>query len=152
VCPPGQLNILNVTLTVVLLLFFIQWFCLNVVNVLNVLCAKGSVLWLLYINYLITCTLYLCLLTWTMSFSIKHLIGTSLEFCSSITQTAIDALTSNTLSASFFNLYNNTAILWNILTEKCPDWELSDPAKQVTEKCPALKINELRIVRPRKFH
>jgi len=29
---------------------------------------------------------------------------------------------------------------------------LSDPAKQVTEKCPALKINELRIVRPCKFH
>jgi len=33
-----------------------------------------------------------------------------------------------------------------------PDWELSDPAKQVTEKCPALKINELRIARPCKFH
>jgi len=30
--------------------------------------------------------------------------------------------------------------------------ELSDPAKQVTEKCPALKIYELRIVRPCKFH
>ena len=91
---------------------------------------------------IITCTLYLCYDT------IKHLIGTSLEICSSITQRAIDALTSITLSASFFNLYNDTAILWNILTDKCPDWELSDPAKQVTEKCPALKINELRIVRP----
>jgi len=29
---------------------------------------------------------------------------------------------------------------------------LSDPANQRTEKCPALKINELRIVRPCKFH
>jgi len=43
------------------------------------------------------------------------------------------------------NLYNNfitnIAKLWNILTEKCPDWELSDPAKQVTEICPALQIS-----------
>jgi len=37
-------------------------------------------------------------------------------------------------------------------TDKCPDWELSDPANHWTEKCPALKINELRIVRPCKFH
>jgi len=36
--------------------------------------------------------------------------------------------------------------------DKCPDWELSDSANQRTEKCPALKINELRIVRPCKFH
>jgi len=57
-----------------------------------------------------------------------------------------------TIRIIFFYLYNNTAILWNILTENCPDWELSDPAKQVTEKCPALKINELRIVRPCIFH
>jgi len=33
--------------------------------------------------------------------TIKQLIGTNLEFCSSITLRAIDALTSNTLSASF---------------------------------------------------
>jgi len=36
-------------------------------------------------------------------------------------------------------------------TEKCPDWELFDPAKQVNEKCPALKINELKLSDPANF-
>jgi len=90
-------------------------------------------------------------MTRTMSFSIKHLIGTSLEFCSSIKSDRCVNIkyTIRIIFLKFIQQYCYTLkyincemselrIVWPCKTSNC---EMSGPENQPTENCPTLQIS-----------